>query len=100
MRVPLRDGMWAELRERISHGAVKSVIRATAVDDLELMSAITTAYVSGWNVRDTDGQEIPFDAPDAFDRLTEDVAQALFAEVLPLWKGRRDTSPTPPSSDS
>ena len=96
MRIELPDGQWVEVRERISHGARKKVIRAVEEDDLEGMAAITMAYVIAWEVRDPDGVPIPFDAPDAFDRTPDDVAKQLYDEVLKRWKSLTDTSPTPP----
>lgn len=100
MRIDLRDGQWAEIRDVISHGAAKAVVRASRADDLELMNATTMAYVKAWDVKDPDGLPVPFDAPDAFDRLPSDVAQAIYEQVLLRWKAARDTSPTPPSSDA
>ena len=100
MRIDLPDGQWAELRDRITHGAAKAVVRATRQDDLETMAAVTRAYVKAWEVRDPDGVPIGVDAPDAFDRLPSDVAQDIYEKVLLLWKAARDTSPTPPSSDA
>lgn len=100
MRIELPDGQWAEVRDRITHGARKAVIRAVLEDDLAGMAAITMAYVSAWEVKDPDGVPIPFDAPDAFDRTPDDVAKALYDRVLERWKSLTDTSPTPPSSDA
>ena len=104
MRIELPDGQWAEVRERISHGARKQVIRTVRdEDDLEAMSAITMAYVTAWEVKDIDGVPIPLDpaaTAASFDRLPDDLAKHLYGEILERWKRLTDTSPTPPSSDA
>ena len=64
MRIDLRDGQWAEVRDVISHGAAKAVVRASRLDDLELMNATTMAYVKAWDVKDPDGLPVPFYALD------------------------------------
>jgi hypothetical protein len=104
MRIELPDGQWADLRDRITHGQVKDVIRAIRVDDLEFMAVVTRTFVRDWYVLDTDGATIPVDAADGFDRLPSDVASAIYNEVLPVWRAANPTkdklAPTPPSSDA
>jgi DNA-binding cell septation regulator SpoVG len=99
-RIELRDGQWADVREHITHGQRKAIIRAVQVDDLELMATMNRAYVEAWEIRGIDGVFIPVDAPDAFDRIPDDVAQEIYAVVLKRWQSVTDTVPTPPSSDA
>lgn len=97
-RIDLRDGQWAVIRERITHGQRKAIIRVGQEDDLEFMGAVSRAYVESWEVRDLDGNLIPLDAPDGFDRLPDDIAQAIYSDVVARWRAVTNTVPTPPSS--
>lgn len=99
MRLDLRDGQWAELRERISHAADKDIKRAyvalrgdpAAVVDIATLYVRT--FVSAWSVRDIDGQTIPLDEPNAADRLPDDIADALSERALMLYKTSTDPGP-------
>jgi len=63
-RIELRDGQWADLRERISHAQDKDIKRAkirvesqpeTLVD---WATVIVRAFVREWRVNDPDGNPI------------------------------------------
>jgi hypothetical protein len=101
MRVDLRDGQWAEVREHISHGAAKAILRANEDTDIwEFMTDLTRGYVKAWDIKDPDGQPIGVDDPQAVDKMPQDIVQALFRDTLrPLWRQEMDLAPTPPSSD-
>ena len=92
MRENLRDGQWADIRERIDHGThkrIKVAIRKAEDDDVaavELDDVVIRAFVTDWSVKDIDGQPIPLTDTDALDRLPSDVADALLALVLAAHK--------------
>ena len=97
MRVELRDGQWAELREHITHGDAKTIRRARD-DEGELESAIVRVFVKAWNVVDLDGLALALDAPDAIDRAPSDVVDTLMLAAAELWTAATvPNSPTPPS---
>lgn len=101
MRLELRDGQWAELRERISHGAdkrIKLANRKGRDDDaaaLEIDDVLIREFVTAWNVLDIDGSAIPLDAPDATDRLAEDVSDAIAIQAAEIYTGA--TAPNAPT---
>jgi hypothetical protein len=102
-RVDLPDGQWVDFRERITHGQLKDVLRASSSDDLQFMAVVTQTFVRDWYVLDADGSTIPHDAADAFDRVPSDLAILIYDKVRPLWQAantaRPETlSPTQPSS--
>jgi hypothetical protein len=105
MRIELRDGMWAELREHITHAddkRIKSAYRKAdkdedAVDDLNTL--VVRIYAKAWNVLDPDGRPIPLEDVDAIDRAPDDIIDALVPECSQLWKANlRPNPPTPNSS--
>jgi hypothetical protein len=106
MRVELRDGMWAELRDVISHGQDKEIRRARAAFAEDPASTAgnvdTTAlrvYVKAWSVQDPNGESIPLEAEDAIDRMPSDLADAVITEINKLIKeNARPNRRTPPSS--
>ena len=79
MRVELRDGQWAELRERINHGTDKElkklVLRTTGDESvgLDLDTAVVRAFVTAWHVLDPDGSVIPLGDADAIERAPDDI---------------------------
>lgn len=112
MRLPLKDGQWAELRDRLTYAQGRSVRLALLASrdgapglaDLDL--ALIRAYVSAWDVRDLDGQPVPLDRPEL---APDDVVQDVSLKCMDAWKGRLDvpkatgeispsTPPAPPSS--
>lgn len=88
MRVELRDGQWADLRERIRHDAhkrIKVAIRKATDDDaaaVDLDDVVIREFVVAWDIRDLDGQPIPVTDADALDRLPSDIADVLLTEAL------------------
>lgn len=104
MRVDLRDGQWAELRERITHGADKRIRRAYIVteraDMVEAQTVKLREFIVSWEVRDPDGVIINLADADAIDRLPEDIADQLHEEADKHYgRATRPNPPTPPSSD-
>lgn len=105
MRVELRDGQWAELRERINHGADKRIRRAYIVsnreDVVEAQTVKLREFVIAWAVNDPDGKPIPLEDPDAIDRLPEDIADVLSEEADKHYgRATVPNPPTPPSSEA
>lgn len=102
MRVDLRDGQWADLRERLSYAQARDVRRASlAIRDDPLATAdfdiaIVRAYVSAWHVLGLDGAAVPVDTPEA---APDDIIQRLLAWTLDIWNGQPDPKDTPASSD-
>jgi hypothetical protein len=106
MRVELRDGQWAELREHITHAQDKEIRRAqmrsrrdpeTAVGDGD--TAALRVFVQSWNVLDVNGDPIPITDPDAIDRMPADLADIVAVEVDALYHPVTvPNAPTPPSS--
>ncbi len=104
MRIELRDGQWAELRERITHGedkALKLVVRAARRDPdqaFDFDTAVVRTFVVAWEVRDLKGEPIRLDAPDAIERAPSDVIDLLVEQATKLWTGATSTVPTPAPS--
>lgn len=105
MRLELRDGQWAELREHITHGQDKEIQRSyvAARHDppavVEVQTTFVRLFVKGWNVLDPDGASIPLDAADAFERMPADLADQIFSKAQDLYKAATVPNPrTPPSS--
>jgi hypothetical protein len=104
-RIELRDGQWAEARDRIDHAGDKAIKRAyvdakadpgTIFDVQTLMCRL---FVRSWHILDVDGAAIPADAPDAFDRMPADIVDTLFDEVTVIYRAATvPNAPTPPSS--
>ncbi len=92
-RIELRDGQWADLRERITHGVDKHIKtqRAKALSDPEAAfdwtTVITQAFVREWNVRDIDGNPIALTDPDAIERAPEDIIEELWPQAAEAWHG-------------
>lgn len=107
MRVELRDGQWAELRERITHAQDKEIRRAQALSrrepDTHAGDGDTAAFrvfIRNWSVNDPDGNPIPLTDADAVDRMPSDIADVLAEWVNHLHYGATvPNAPTPPSSD-
>lgn len=101
MRLELRDGQWADLRERISHGAdkrIKIANRKGKTDDaaaLEIDDVLIREYVTAWNVLDVNGSAIALDDADATDRLPEDISDAIAVAAATLYAGA--TAPNAPT---
>ena len=93
MRVELRDGQWAELRDRISHAVDKDIKRARAKgmakaeDAFDWPTIIVRAFVREWNVCDPEGNPIPLGDADAIDRAPDDIIDELFPLASTAWTG-------------
>jgi hypothetical protein len=105
MRVELRDGQWADLREHITHSVDKSIkvasVRSKADETLlfDWQTAIVRALVRDWNVRDPDGHEILITDADAMERAPSDIIESLFDPCSDAYiKATVPNAPTPPSS--
>lgn len=106
MRIELRDGQWAELRERITHAVDKDIKKAhmrgrsDPVESFELDTVITRAFVRDWNVRDPDGAAISLTDADAIERAPDDIIEVLAKAAAQQWtQATVPNVPTPPSSD-
>jgi hypothetical protein len=105
MRIELRDGQWAELRERINHGTDKDLRRAFRVGQEERVKAldfetlVVRSFVRDWYVKDPDGGVIALDDDDAIDRAPDDIIDKLVPLAYEVWTGVKIPTPTPPSSD-
>jgi len=98
MRLELRDGQWADLRERIDHGAhkrIKVAIRKGSEDDalaVELDDVVIREFVTAWNVLDLEDNAIPLGE---LDRVPSDIADALLQGALDAYQGA--SVPNPPT---
>lgn len=91
MRIDLPNGQWADLRERLTYGEAKPVRacyaliekggKAEAWADLDM--ELVTAYVTGWNVLDPDGNAVPLDAMES---APDDIVQTIAVAALKLWQ--------------
>lgn len=106
-RIDLRDGQWADLRDRITHGTDKVIKKARAAaesdpdDRIELDTIVVRAFLKQWTVTDPDGNVIPVDDADAIDRAPEDIVDELMRAAVELYTGATvPNAPTPNSSDS
>ncbi len=91
-RLDLPDGQWAELRDWLTHGEEKAVLRAWAAaagslaEAPEVDSALIIAYVADWHVVGRDGHEVPLDR---IDDCPGTVAAAIVDAATVRWKARR-----------
>jgi cation transport regulator ChaB len=103
MRIPLRDGQWAELRDRITHGQDKEIKRArvrvqqNAEAVVDWSTIITRAFIVAWDVKDTDGNPIDLNDEDALDRAPNDIIDVLFPHAVSQYKATTDPNPDTPS---
>jgi hypothetical protein len=91
MRIELRDGQWAELRERITHADDKVIKRVYVVrrdpeDAVEWQTTMVRVFVRDWNVSDLDGKPIPITDADAIDRAPDDIIDTLTEPAVDLYK--------------
>ena len=107
MRVELRDGQWADMRERITHGTDKAIKNARTVSlrdnsvAFDWTTVLVRAFVRDWHVQDPDGVAIPIADADAIDRAPDDIIDTLLTTAAELWTGATvPNAPTPPSSDA
>ena len=106
MRLELRDGQWADMRERITHATDKHLKvtiqrgKADPEESFDLDTELARAFVRDWNVQDPDGQSIPIGDADAIERAPDDIVDALARKAVELWTGATvPNPPTPASSD-
>lgn len=107
MRVELRDGQWAELREHITHGVDKQIKKArirgkeNAEDAFDWETVMVRSFVREWHVLDPDGAAIPLADEDAIDRAPDDIIDVLLPKAFEAYTGATvPNAPTPPSSDA
>ena len=100
MRLELRDNQWAELRERIDHGAhkrIKVAIRKGNESDVaavDLDDVVVKEFVTAWSISDINGVAIPITDADALDRVPSDIADALLEGSLEAYKGASVPNPS------
>jgi hypothetical protein len=106
MRIELRDGQWAELRERINHADDKDLKRAVQrgrddpMEKWDVDTIIVRKFLRDWHVSDPDGNPIPVTDEDAIDRAPDDIIEKLALAAGQAWVGATvPNEPTPPSSD-
>lgn len=92
MKVPLRDGQWADLRERINHSEDKRLSRlaraSKASDDpLDWQTELVRAFVRAWSVNDVDGQPIDIADSDAIERAPADIIDLLWEQASDAYTG-------------
>ena len=103
-RIDLRDGQWADLRERITHGVDKDIRNARTVSRqndgqaFDWVTVLVRAFVRSWSVNDPDGNPIPLTDADAIDRAPDDIVDELFGKAAELWAGATVPNPPTPSS--
>ncbi|HXJ66731.1 MAG TPA: hypothetical protein VNN79_23480 [Actinomycetota bacterium] len=102
MRIELRDGQWADLRDRITHGQDKEIKRAGVRVEanrealVEWPTVLLRAFIEAWNVKDVDGNPIDLADPDALDRAPSDIIDVLFPHAVAQQKATTvPNSPTP-----
>lgn len=109
MRLDLRDGQWAELREHISHGQDKDIKRAQmrarldpAANASEGDTVALRTFIRSWNVNDPDGNAIPLTDGDAIERMPSDIADEIAVQVNELYHPAATVpnAPTPRSLDA
>ncbi len=103
MRLELRDGQWAVLRDRIDHGADKRIklARQRGKDDDEALvnidDTIIREFVTAWHVMDPDGTVLALEDPTAIDRLPDDIADAIATRAAEIYIGATVPNPSTPS---
>jgi hypothetical protein len=101
MRVELRDGQWADLRDHITHAVDKTIkvarlkAKSQDADAFDWQTILVRAFVRDWSVKDPEGNPIPITDPDAVDRAPDDVIDALWVKAAEAWTGA--TVPNPPT---
>jgi hypothetical protein len=105
MRIELRDGQWAELRERINHGEKKMLMRAVQAGQrdesliFDYETVLVRVFLRAWSVKDIDGNPIDLADGDAIERTPADIFDELSdaAERLYL-EATVPNGSTPPQS--
>ena len=107
-RIELRDGQWADLRERITHGQDKAIRRAQlrarldpGGDAGEGDTVALRAFIRAWSINDPEGKPIALEDADAIDRMPSDIADVIATEVNALYHPEATVpNPLTPSSSS
>lgn len=100
-KLQLNDGQWAELRDWLTHGEEKAVLRtwAAASKNLEeapeIDTALVRAYLMAWNVKGRDGRELPVEQ---IDDAPGNIVATIVEVVTERWAGRRGTDPNSPDA--
>ena len=105
-RIELRDGLWADLREQITHAQDKEIRRARLAARTDpgahagdSDSVALRIYIRAWNMTDPDGSSIALEDTDAIERMPMDLADKLIGTVAELYAGvTAPNSPTPEPS--
>lgn len=93
MRIELRDGQWADLRERITHGqdkVLKKALAAAKGNDaaaIDFDTIVVGIFLRDWYVKDPDGNPIPATDADAVERAPEDIVDLLVDKGVELYTG-------------
>jgi hypothetical protein len=107
VRVPLRDDLWVDLRERISHGEDKAIRRARVVtrDNLEEHAAdditvMLRVFIEAWNMVDAKGVPLTLEhTNECIERMPADLADIVVGKATDLYlPATVPNSPTPASS--
>ena len=90
MRLPLADGQWAELRERLLYGQAQPIRAAMVAADQDrselanLDIQLVRGYVSAWHVLDLDGNAVSLDTPEL---APDDLIQNIAIAAIGIWNG-------------
>jgi hypothetical protein len=93
MRIELRDGQWAEMREHITHAEDKALRKAhwrgREDEDArgEYETLMVRTFTRTWHVLDATGAEIPYSDDDAIDRADHDVVDTLYGRAAQFYTG-------------
>jgi len=101
MRVELPDGQWVDLREELTHGQFKRLMRAQIRRETEpeagpdVLTEFVAVYASAWLVRAPDGSNIDLPADlDArlaiIDAMPATVVATVADKAIDIWRGRPD----------
>lgn len=103
MRLALRDGLWVEMREHITHGEDKELrrLRVKTREDLGSLAGEPDTRAMQMFVTATNIPGLDLADPASFDRLDHDLADRIIEAIVPLYQGATvPNAPTPSSSDS
>ena len=95
MRLPLPGDRYAVIRDVVSHGADKAILRATIsakVDPLtapEFSTTVVCAMVTEWNLAGPDGSTLPI-TPDGCDQADRELIDAIERQALAIYGRKPD----------
>ena len=104
----LPDGEWVEFTSTLNHAQMRRIRRASSDPALDSFTEGVCAMITGWHLRDVDGQEVPCPVPsvdgipsDALDTLPAVLVADVGARALEIAGGQPDPKgSTPRSSNS